>query len=175
MNPTDRPDVSVVVPLHNEAATIAELVERVTATLQARGVRFELLLVDDGSSDGSAALLAAQAAREPRLRVFTLTRNFGQAAALACGILESRGDVVVTMDGDLQNPPEEIPKLLDALTPEVDLASGMRDQRHMRTWRWVGSRWVHWLARGLVGADLQDYGGQFKAYRRAVVQSTRTV
>jgi undecaprenyl-phosphate 4-deoxy-4-formamido-L-arabinose transferase len=103
-----------------------------------------------------------------------MSRNFGQSAALCCGIFESRGDVVVTMDGDLQNPPEEVPTLLGALGPGIDLVTARRQVRHERVWRLVGSRVVHWVARGLIGADLQDYGGQFKAYRREVVESTRT-
>ncbi len=170
----DRPAVSVVVPLFNEERTIAELVERIARTLAAGGESFEILLVDDGSSDGSRATLAAVAARHPAVRVFTLTRNFGQAAALCCGIFESRGRVVVTMDGDLQNPPEEIPRLLAALAPGVDVVTARRAVRHEKTWRWLGSRFVHWLARALVRTDIEDFGGQFKAYRRAVVDATRT-
>ncbi len=170
----DMPDVSVVVPLYNEAATVLELVERTTACLQARGERFEIVVVDDGSTDRTAALLSAVAATNSAMRVLTLSRNFGQSAALCCGIFAARGRVVVTMDGDLQNPPEEIPRLLDALQPGVDLVSGCRAVRHERAWRLLGSRAVHWIARGLIGGDLQDFGGQFKAYRRDVIAATRT-
>jgi undecaprenyl-phosphate 4-deoxy-4-formamido-L-arabinose transferase len=106
--------------------------------------------------------------------VRTLSRNFGQAAALCCGIFESRGDVVVTLDGDLQNPPEEIARLLDALAPGVDVVTARRIVRHERTWRWAGSRAVHWIARLLVGIEIEDFGGQFKAYRREVIEATRT-
>jgi undecaprenyl-phosphate 4-deoxy-4-formamido-L-arabinose transferase len=166
--------VSVVVPLFNEEATVAELLARVRATLEARGERFEVVLVDDGSTDRTPEHLAAAAAGDPRLRVRTLSRNFGQAAALCCGIFEARGDVVVTMDGDLQNPPEEIPRLLDALAPGVDVVTARRAVRHETAWRWAGSRVVHWMARLLVGVDIADFGGQFKAYRRAVVDATRT-
>jgi undecaprenyl-phosphate 4-deoxy-4-formamido-L-arabinose transferase len=168
------PAVSVVVPLHNEEATLRELVERVSAVLAARGAGFEIVLVDDGSTDGTAAILADLAAANPAVRVFTFSRNFGQAAALCCGLFESRGRVVVTMDGDLQNPPEEIPRLLDALGPGVDLVTARRAVRHETAWRWAGSRLVHWIARLLVGADLEDFGGQFKAYRREVVEAART-
>ncbi len=170
----DCPDVSVVVPLHNEAATLVELVDRVTATLGARGGAFEIVLVDDGSTDDSAIILAGIAARTPAVRVLTLSRNFGQAAALCCGIFAACGRAVVTMDGDLQNPPEEIPRLLDALVPGVDLVTARRAVRHESLWRFVGSRGVHHIARALVGVDLQDYGGQFKAYRRGVIEATRT-
>jgi undecaprenyl-phosphate 4-deoxy-4-formamido-L-arabinose transferase len=168
------PDVSVVVPLFDEEATVAELVERVARTLDAAPATFEILLVDDGSRDRTPAILRELANRRPWVRVLTMSRNFGQSAALCCGIFESRGRVVVTMDGDLQNPPEEVPKLLRALAPDVDLVTARREARHERLWRLVGSRVVHRVARILIGADLQDFGGQFKAYRREVVDATRT-
>lgn len=168
------PAISVAVPLFNEAATIDELIDRVRRTLEARGASFEIVLVDDGSTDGTAERLARAAAADPRVRVRTLSRNFGQAAALCCGIFESRGDVIVTLDGDLQNPPEEIPRLLDALAPGVDVVTARRLARHESAWRLAGSRAVHWIARLLVGLDIQDFGGQFKAYRREVVDATRT-
>jgi undecaprenyl-phosphate 4-deoxy-4-formamido-L-arabinose transferase len=168
------PNVSVVVPLFDEQGTVTELVERVARTLEGERVTFEIVLVDDGSTDRTPALLRELAARHPFVRVLTMSRNFGQSAALCCGIFESRGDVVVTMDGDLQNPPEEVPVLLHALAPGVDLVTARRQVRHERLWRLVGSRVVHRVARVLIGADLQDYGGQFKAYRREVVEATRT-
>jgi undecaprenyl-phosphate 4-deoxy-4-formamido-L-arabinose transferase len=169
-----RPALSVVVPLYNEADTVDELLARVGATLGAHGARYEIVLVDDGSTDRTGERLAAAAAADPRLHVYTLSRNFGQAAALCCGIFAACGDVVVTMDGDLQNPPEEIPRLLDALEPGVDVVTASRSVRHETTWRWLGSRAVHWIARLLVGIDIDDFGGQFKAYRREVIDATRT-
>ena len=169
-----RPAVSVAVPLFNEEATIEELIDRVRRTLTASGTSFEIVLVDDGSTDRTAELLERAAAADARVRVCTLSRNFGQAAALCCGIFESSGDVVVTLDGDLQNPPEEIPRLLDALGPGVDVVTARRNVRHESGWRWAGSRVVHWIARLLIGVDIQDFGGQFKAYRREVVEVTRT-
>lgn len=169
-----RPAVSVAVPLFNEEATIEELIDRVRTTLEENGTSFEIVLVDDGSTDRTAELLERAAAADPRVRVRTLSRNFGQAAALCCGIFESSGDVVVTLDGDLQNPPEEIPRLLDALRPGVDVVTARRTARHETAWRWAGSRVVHWIARLLVGLDIEDFGGQFKAYRREVVDATRT-
>ena len=167
------PDVSVVVPVFNEAATLTELVERVSRTLTEAGHSYEIVLVDDGSTDGSPALLRELAAARPAVRVLTLSRNFGQSAALCCGIFESTGRVVVTMDGDLQNPPEEVPTLLRALGPGIDLVTGRRQVRHERLWRLAGSRIVHRIARTLIGTDLSDFGGQFKLYRREVVEATR--
>jgi undecaprenyl-phosphate 4-deoxy-4-formamido-L-arabinose transferase len=166
--------VSVVVPLLNEAATVDELVARIVATLEAGHHRFELILVDDGSSDGTGERLREHEAEDGRLRVFQFSRNFGQAAALACGIFEARGDVVVTLDGDLQNPPEEIPRLLDALEKGADVASARRRQRYEGFGRWLGSRAIHRLARTLTGVALDDIGGQFKAYRRVVVEAVRS-
>jgi undecaprenyl-phosphate 4-deoxy-4-formamido-L-arabinose transferase len=169
-----RPAVSVVIPFFNEEVTIDELLARLRATLTPRADTYEIVLVDDGSTDGTPERLAAAVAADPHLRVLTLSRNFGQSAALCCGIFEARGDVVITMDGDLQNPPEEIPRLLEALVPGVDVVTARRLARHETTWRWLGSRAVHWLARALVGLDIEDFGGQFKAYRREVIDATRT-
>jgi undecaprenyl-phosphate 4-deoxy-4-formamido-L-arabinose transferase len=172
--PTDAvPGLSVVVPLLDEAPTLGELIRRLRAVLEARGPGFELVFVDDGSSDGTGAILREHEARDPRIRVYQFTRNFGQAAALACGLFEARGEVVITLDGDLQNPPEEIPKLLEAIDKGADVATARRRQRYEGTWRWLGSRAIHLLARQLLGASIDDVGGQFKAYRREVVEAVR--
>lgn len=168
------PQVSVVVPLFNEAATLHELIDRIARTLRGAGKSFEIIAVNDGSTDDTERHLDELAQTHSQLRIFSMSRNFGQSAALCCGIFESRGSVVVTMDGDLQNPPEEIPRLLDALDGRAEVVTARRAVRHEKTWRWLGSRFVHWLARLLVGADIQDYGGQFKAYRRHVIDATRT-
>lgn len=168
-----RVDVSVVVPLLNEAATLEELASRVRATLGALGRSFELILVDDGSRDATPALLRRLEAEDARVRVFELTRNFGQAAALVCGLFAARGEAVVTLDGDLQNPPEEIPKLLEALDKGADVASAKRSQRYESFGRWLGSRAIHWLARRLTGTGIEDVGGQFKAYRRGALDATK--
>ncbi len=165
--------VSIVVPFLNEEGTVRELVARIVATLEGRGQPFEIVLVDDGSRDGTRARLRELEGADPRLRVFELTRNFGQAAALACGLFEARGDVVVTLDADLQNPPEEIPKLLDALGTGAEIATAKRSQRYEGFLRWLGSRGIHWVAQRLTGASIEDFGGQFKAYRRGALEATR--
>lgn len=169
----ERVDVSVVVPLLDEEASVAELVARTRQVLAQRGCRYEIVLVDDGSRDGTREVLRRLEAEDPALRVFELTRNFGQAAALVCGLFAARGDVAVTLDGDLQNPPEEIPKLLDALEKGADIATGRRSQRYEGLARWLGSRAIHWMAKHLTGVSIQDFGGQFKAYRRVVLDATR--
>jgi undecaprenyl-phosphate 4-deoxy-4-formamido-L-arabinose transferase len=143
------------------------------ATLEQRGVSFEVVLVDDGSDDRTLELLRGVEAEDARVRVYELTRNFGQAAALACGLLEARGEVVVSLDADLQNPPEEIPALLDAIEKGAFIATGRRTQRHLPGWRLLGARSISWLANRLIRVPIQDYGGQFKAYRREVVEATR--
>ena len=168
-------DVSIVVPLLDEERTIAELIRRTSAVFEARRQSFELIAVDDGSRDQTAARLREIEADDPRVRVFEFTRNFGQAAALACGVFATRGRVVVTLDGDLQNPPEEIPKLLDAIDKGAWVATARRSQRYERTWRWAGSRIAHRLAQLLTGVPIRDFGGQFKAYRREVVDALRMV
>jgi glycosyltransferase involved in cell wall biosynthesis len=167
------PDVSVVVPVYNEGATLAELIERTTAVLARAARSYEIVVVDDGSEDATPHLLVELTQKYPHLRTIRLVRNFGQNAALTCGLFAARGAFVVSMDGDLQNPPEEIPTLLRAFGPGVDLVSGLRAQRHEPWWRWLGSRAVHWIARALVGGKLGDYGGQFKAYRRETIEATR--
>jgi undecaprenyl-phosphate 4-deoxy-4-formamido-L-arabinose transferase len=167
------PRVSVVVPLLDEAETVGELLERIRGAMRLREPRYEIIVVDDGSTDGTAALLREQEAEDPRLRVFRFTRNFGQNAALACGLFASRGDVVVTLDGDLQNPPEEIAKLLEAIEKGVDVVSACRAQRYEPLPRWIGSRAINWVAGWLTGVPLRDVGGQFKAYRRPVVEALR--
>ncbi len=165
--------ISVVLPVFNEEHTVAEVIKRTRNVLQARGEPFEIIVVDDGSTDRTPEILRALTSGDPSLRVLTFSRNFGQAAALSCGLFAARGERVLTLDADLQNPPEEIPKLLAALTPEVDMVSALRAARPEPWWRFLGSRVVHWIARLLVGRDLRDYGGQFKLYRREVIEATR--
>jgi undecaprenyl-phosphate 4-deoxy-4-formamido-L-arabinose transferase len=172
---SDALDVSIVVPLLDEERNVDELVQRTRAALEARRACFELILVDDGSRDGTAQRLREIEAEDERVRVFEFTRNYGQNAAIACGLFTARGRVVVTLDGDLQNPPEEIPKLLDAIAKGAWVATARRTQRYERSWRYLGSRVVHAVARLLTGAPIRDFGGQFKAYRAEVVEALRSV
>jgi glycosyltransferase involved in cell wall biosynthesis len=169
-------DVSVVIPVYNEAENLRELVERVGAALAATGRSFELLLVDDGSSDDSRRLLAELAGTRPWLRPLLLIRNYGQSTALQAGFDHVRGARVVTLDGDLQNDPVEIPRLLELLDrePEVDVISGWRKQRQDRTWSrklpsWAANR----LISSVTGVRLHDYGCALKVYRRAILDNVR--
>lgn len=175
MRPEVVVDVSVVVAVYNDGLHTPELALRTKAVLASRQLAFELIFVDDGSSDATASILRQLEADDHRIRVFELTRNFGQAAALACGLFAAKGAVVVTLDGDLQNPPEEVPRLLDAIAAGAAVATGRREQRYEGMMRWLGSRVIHRLARLLTGVELEDYGGNFKAYRQDALDATRRV
>jgi glycosyltransferase involved in cell wall biosynthesis len=166
--------LSIVVPLFNEAATIHELHRRLTEVLFLIGVPSEIVYVDDGSSDGTAEALTAIAERDPRVRLTSLARNYGQTAALAAGFDTAAGDVIVAMDGDLQHAPEEIPKLLAKLSEGYDIVSGWREQRVDNLWtRRLPSRIANWLMAKLSGVSLHDFGTTFKAYRAPVIKSIR--
>lgn len=161
-------DVSVVIPAHNEKASLRELAERVLAALAPFGSH-EVILVDDGSTDESWRVIGELAAAHPGVVGVRLQRNFGQHAAVKAGFARSRGRVVVTMDADLQNPPEEIPKLLRALTPDYDVAAGWREDRKDGWLRRVPSRLVNISLGHMTGVHLHDYGCMMRVYRRRVV------
>lgn len=163
-------DLSVVVPLFNEAATFEELHRRLTDVLMRLGLRTEIVYVDDGSTDGTAALIAA-AECDPEVVVVSLARNYGQTAALAAGFDAAAGEVIVAMDGDLQHAPEEIPTLLARLDDGYDIVSGWREQRVDNLWtRRLPSKVANWLMAKLSGVPLHDFGTTFKAYRAPVVK-----
>jgi len=165
------PQLSIVVPLFNEAGTLDELHRRLAAVLFATGLAAEVIYVDDGSSDGTAEALAAIAARDPQVRLIPLARNFGQTAALAAGFDAAAGAVIVAMDGDLQHEPEEIPKLLARLQEGYDIVSGWREQRVDNLWtRRLPSKIANWLMAKLSGVALHDFGTTFKAYRAHVIK-----
>ena len=164
------PDLSVVVPLFNEEASLPQLVAQLLAALRPLGRSFELVLVDDGSSDGSASLLDQLAAATPELVVVLLRRNYGQTAAMAAGFDASLGRVIVTLDGDLQNDPADIPLLLETLEQGFDLVSGWRYQRQDGAInRLLPSRIANQLIARVTGVVLHDYGCSLKAYRRELV------
>lgn len=167
------PRVSVVIPVFNEEANIPELYRRLREVLDTVEGGIELIFVDDGSRDGSVTLLRGLAARDPQILVVELLRNFGQHAAVFAGFEQARGTVIVTLDADLQNPPEEIPKLLTALEEGHDVAAGWRQQREdsfLRTWpSWVVNRVIS----RTTGVALHDYGCMLRAYRREVVDGMR--
>ena len=164
-------DLSVVVPLYNEEGSLPHLIEQVLAALRPLPLRFEVVLVDDGSRDGTPALLRDLAGRVPELVAVLLRRNYGQTAAMAAGFDASRGEVIVTLDGDLQNDPADIPLLLQHLQDgNLDLVSGWRHQRQdAAVSRLLPSLLANKLIGRVTGVKLHDYGCSLKAYRRELV------
>jgi len=163
-------DISVVVPVYNEAGNLPELHRQLADVL---GGEAEFIFVDDGSTDDSWAVLGALAGSDERVRLLRLRRNFGQTAALSAGIDHARGRIIVPMDGDLQNDPRDIPRLLARLDEGYDVVSGWRvdrqDPLHRRVPSVVANRLVSWIS----GVRLHDYGCSLKAYRRSVLAGVR--
>jgi undecaprenyl-phosphate 4-deoxy-4-formamido-L-arabinose transferase len=164
-----RPAISVVIPVFNEEATLDDLYHRLEKTLTALGRPWEVIFVDDGSTDGSAEVLRGLHAQDPAVRVVRFNRNYGQHAAVYAGMERTRGDAVVTLDADLQNPPEEIPALLRRLEQGADVVGGARTTRHDPWFRRAASRLVNRATSAIVGVRMTDYGCMLRAYRRNVV------
>ena len=160
----DSPDLSVVVTLLNEQASLEELYRRTVSALDGRP--FELILVDDGSTDGTWAEVERLHAADPRVHAVRFKRNFGQHPAMHAGLARARGDIVVTMDGDLQNQPEDIPRLVAAVEAGADVASGRRAARNDSWGRTLPSRLINGMLRRFTGVDIADFGCAFNAYRR---------
>ncbi len=162
--------ISVVVTLYNESASLDELYRRTVASLEALGEPFEIVFVDDGSTDGSFAELERLHAADRRVRAVRFRRNFGQHPAMHAGLVRARGDVVVTMDGDLQNAPEDIPKLVAAVEGGADVASGRRVARRDSWGRTLPSRLINGMLRRFTGVAVSDFGCAFNAYRREALE-----
>ena len=162
--------LSVVVPLFNEQESLAPLIERILSHVRPLGLSFELVLVDDGSRDRTPELLGQLAATVPELVAVRLRRNYGQTAAMAAGFDASCGEVIVTLDGDLQNDPADIPLLLEKLNQGFDLVSGWRHRRQDAALsRLLPSLLANRLIARVTGVKLHDYGCSLKAYRREVI------
>ena len=161
-------EISVVIPIYNEVDNIAPLLAELRAALAAVGRSYEIVLVDDGSSDGSAERLVAEAAADPAIVALRFERNAGQSAALAVGLQRARGEVIVTLDADLQNDPADLPRVLAALEG-ADLVSGIRANRQDVALRRMSSRVANWTRRQVLGDPVTDIGCSFKAYRREVL------
>src|ERR687891_532627 len=164
------PAISVVVTLYDEEATVEELYRRAVKALEELGRPFELIFVDDGSSDGTWALVERLHDRDDRVRGVRFKRNFGQHPAMHAGFARARGEIVVTMDGDLQNAPEDIPRLIAAVEAGADVASGRRAARHDSWGRTLPSRLINGMLRRFTGVRISDFGCAFNAYRRSVVE-----
>ncbi len=164
-------DCSVVVPLYNESNVVNELYQRLTKTMTATGLFYELIFIDDGSSDNTLELLKQIVAADSKVIVVELRRNFGQTPALAAGFDVARGKIIISMDGDLQHLPEEIPAFLEKLGQGFDVVSGWRKIRvDNLVMRKIPSRAANWLASKISGVDIHDFGTTFKAYRREVIE-----
>src|SRR5271165_3568003 len=165
------PMLSIVVPIHNEEPSILPLYDRLTLVLEPLQRAYEILFVDDASNDRSFELLANLVETDGHLKVIRLRRNFGQTAALSAGFHESKGDVIIAMDGDLQHAPEDIPALLRKIDEGYDIASGWRKERlDNALTRRIPSRVANWLMAKASGVELRDFGTTFKAYRAEVLK-----
>ena len=166
------PKYSIVVPFHNEEDNVTVLYARLKQVMEQVSESFELVLVDDGSSDKTYKLLEEIAAVDSRVLVVKLRRNFGQTSALAAGFDHASGDFILAMDGDLQHDPNEIPNFLEKLEEGYDVVSGWRKERIDNfVMRRIPSRCANWLMAKLSGVDIHDFGTTFKAYRHEVIQN----
>jgi undecaprenyl-phosphate 4-deoxy-4-formamido-L-arabinose transferase len=158
--------VSLVVPVYNEAETVEEVYRQSVAALKSLGRPYEIIFVDDGSSDGTWSTIERLHEEDAALRAVRLKRNFGQHPAMHAGLVRARGDVVVTMDGDLQNSPADLPKLLAAVDAGADVASGRRPVRQDSWGRTLPSKVINGMLRRFTAADISDFGCAFNAYSR---------
>src|ERR1700726_1097644 len=162
---------SVVVPFFNEQENIPPLYMKITEVMDALGESYELVFVDDGSRDNTFKVLSDIYEHDHRVNIIRLRRNFGQTAGLKAGFDFARGEIIISMDGDLQHDPEEIPRFLEKIEEGYDLVSGWRHERKDH-WlmRQIPSRAANWMMAKLSGIDLHDFGTTFKAYRREIIQ-----
>jgi glycosyltransferase involved in cell wall biosynthesis len=173
-NDASEPELSVIVPVYNEVDNLEPLSREVHSVLDAAKIDFELIFADDGSTDDTPRVLDRLASESPRVRVVTLRRNSGQTAALSAAFDQARGRVLVPMDGDLQNDPADIPRLLEKLNEGFDVVSGWRrNRKDAFVSRRVPSRIANRLVAWLSGMPLHDFGCTLKAYRRAVLDDVR--
>ncbi len=164
------PDVSVVAPVYNEVESIPHLLDAIAATFKGTDFSYEIILVDDGSTDGSAQLLKQVASQRHDLKAIILRRNYGQTAAMAAGFNYAQGSIIITLDADLQNDPADIPILIAKLDEGYDLVSGWRKNRQDGALRrLLPSKIANWLIRRITGVRIHDYGCSLKAYRAELV------
>lgn len=163
--------LSIVIPIHNEERAILQLYDKLTSVMERLRRPYEIVFVDDASTDQSFELLANLVETDARLKVVRLRRNFGQTAALSAGFDEAHGSIIISMDGDLQHDPEDIPALLQKIDEGYDIASGWRHRRiDNLVMRKIPSRIANWLMSKASGIDLHDFGTTFKAYRAEIIK-----
>jgi len=170
----EKPGISIVIPLHNEQESLGELYRRTRTTMETLEGPWELVFVNDGSTDQTPSLLESLNAADPRVVIIHLRRNYGQTAALMAGFDHARGEVIVALDGDLQHDPEEIPNFLNKISEGYDLVSGWRVTRSDAfLTRTLPSRIANWLMAKISGVQLHDFGTTFKAYRSEILADLR--
>ncbi|MBI3813765.1 MAG: glycosyltransferase family 2 protein, partial [Nitrospinae bacterium] len=170
MSVTGHIKISVVLPMFNEAHNLGELYNRLSNVMEGIGEPYEIIFIDDGSQDNGLSILRAFQKKNEKVKVIALTRNFGQHAAVLAGFNNAKGEIIVTMDSDLQNPPEDIPKLLDKLNEGYEVAAGWRAMRKDSFFRKAASFVVNKTIHRMTGVKLHDYGCMMRAYRRGVIE-----
>lgn len=164
-------DLSLVIPIYNEYESIPKLLDAIAQVMQGLSYSYEVICVDDGSTDGSAGLLKELALQSDNVSALLLRRNYGQTAAMAAGFDYARGKVIITLDGDLQNDPSDIPRLMAKLDEGYDLVSGWREHRQdNQVTRLLPSKMANWLIARVTGVSIHDYGCSLKAYRAELVR-----
>jgi glycosyltransferase involved in cell wall biosynthesis len=167
------PEVSVVVPLLDEQDNIGPLYEQITQTLKGK-YNYEIIFIDDGSSDNSFNILADLQKADDRMRVICFRKNFGQTSALSAGFTHAKGEIIIALDADLQNDPVDIPDMIDKLNEGFDVVSGWRKKRQDNTiTRLLPSKIANWVISWITGVKLHDYGCTLKVYRREVLEETK--
>jgi glycosyltransferase involved in cell wall biosynthesis len=168
----ERPRYSIVLPVFNEEENVTPMSEAVFSAMDALGEPYEVVFVDDGSTDGSAGLIRGLSAARKEVRLIRFRKNFGQSAAISAGFDHARGDVVVTMDADLQNDPGDIPKMLALLDKGYDVVCGWRRDRQDRAFSRRLPSWIaNWLIRRITGVTVNDYGCTLKVFRRDIIKN----
>ncbi|HSS61754.1 MAG TPA: glycosyltransferase family 2 protein, partial [Candidatus Limnocylindrales bacterium] len=169
----ESPQVSVIVLVYNEVDSVEPLHRELMGVLESLGRSFEVVYVDDGSRDGSTERLRELALNDSRVRAVSFRRNFGQTAAVQAGIDNSRGEVLVFLDGDMQNDPHDVPHLLAKIDEGYDVVSGWRRDRRDAATRVIPSKIANWLIAHVTGVRLSDFGCTLKAYRREVIEDVK--
>ena len=164
--------ISIIVPIFNEAENISQLLEQITAVAKQNNFSYEIIAVDDGSTDQTGKILKEEAGQNKKLKVVSFSRNYGQTAALSAGISNASGDIIIPMDADLENKPSDIPLFLEKLDEGYDIVSGWRKNRWQRQWliRKLPSLTANKLISFITGINLHDYGCTLKAYRRETLE-----
>jgi undecaprenyl-phosphate 4-deoxy-4-formamido-L-arabinose transferase len=165
------PELSVVIPVYNEKGNLTELIDRCLSACRKTSRSFEIILVDDGSRDGSRDIISQAADHHPEVVAVILNRNYGQHSAVFAGLEQSRGEIVVTLDADLQNPPEEIPNLVREMDSGADVVGTVRENRQDTVFRRLASALINRIVRKTTGVMMHDYGCMLRAYRRPIVNA----